>query len=81
MNVGVEILFINGHKTWIDPVNSDEFDDMASKADKSYSINNFYHSYEYKVSDVKSIVKYNLYECCGFDSRYDRHSLYCKNGE
>jgi hypothetical protein len=81
-NIGIEIHFNNEFekKTWIDPVDESKFDIMVASNLDLYEIDNGYNVYTYSKGEIKEFIKYNLYECCGFDARY-RHSIKCENGD
>ncbi len=81
MKVGIEIIYKDGEKDWVDPVDEDLFEEITTPIDGYYSIYNGHGIYKYKANEVKEISIYQLYECCGFDARYEHHSSKCEHQE
>jgi hypothetical protein len=79
MDIGVEIIFRDETKEWIDPVDQYDFEVMEATATDVYKIVSGHNIYEYNVSEVKELRQYPLFQCCGFDSRSERHSRHCQN--
>ena len=61
---GIEIVFKDGKKDWIDPVSND-----PQEKDGVLTVENSAHSYQYPMSDVARYFKYELCNKCGNDIR------------
>lgn len=83
MPIGIEIHFNDEFRAreWIDPVDEGTFDDMILDVEYLYKIHNMYKCYTYYKSEIKEFIKYQLTECCGYDTRTGYHSYKCENGD
>ena len=79
--IGIELIFLDCSKDWIDPVDEDEFDSMITNSASDIVIKNGIGEYRYNKSDIADIIKYPLFECCGHDGRGWHGSRCEKNGD
>lgn len=72
---GIEIIYKNGKKDWVDPVT-----DEPIEKDGILSITNDCYTYEYSVVLLDKWFKYNLCTKCKYDLRtYDCTETKCLN--
>ena len=61
---GVEIIYKNGKRDWVDPVS-----DEPIEKDGVLIVTNDYYSYEYTLSSMDRWFKYDLCNVCRYDVR------------
>ena len=74
MNFGIEILFKDGSKEWIDPCV-----ELPIEKDGNLTVSNQRDDYKYSLAEVDKWSEYDLCDVCGHDVRtYDCQEL-CAN--
>jgi len=61
---GIEIIFKDGEKDWVDPVNDDLADTIEPNQDGNYVINNGHADYIYIAKDIHSFAMYTVPVTC-----------------
>ena len=75
--VGVEIVFNDGRRDWIDQIDRDEAESAINAENSQVVFNNGHYNYEYERSEVKEFTIYELCLDCGWDSRDGNHGRDC----